>query len=101
MAENILSEFPAADGTRPVTERDARICRERGHAVHTSDGIPTGFCARCGDPFDGNVSKVSATVTVAGPPEFRPGMGVVILDSDSDGVPQRRFGIVREVYPRT
>lgn len=41
-------DFPALNGG-VVTERHARICRERGHATHTVDGVDRGSCPRCGD----------------------------------------------------
>lgn len=31
-----------------VTERHARVCRERGHAEHRVNGVLTGTCPRCG-----------------------------------------------------
>lgn len=40
--------YPAASG-ETVTERDARTCRDNGHAGWTKDGVDTGLCARCGD----------------------------------------------------
>ena len=44
----IESAFPALTGG-VVTERHARICRERGHARHDVDGVPQDRCPRCGD----------------------------------------------------
>lgn len=40
--------YPALTG-EVVTERHARICRERGHATHTVDGVDQGSCPRCGE----------------------------------------------------
>lgn len=42
------ARYPALNGG-VVTERHARICRERGHALWTLDGKDTGICPRCGD----------------------------------------------------
>lgn len=44
----VEAQFPALVGG-VVTERHARVCRERGHARHTVDGTDTGLCPRCGD----------------------------------------------------
>lgn len=45
---NVLLDYPAIEG-RVVTEGHARICRERGHAVHTQSGVVALHCPRCGD----------------------------------------------------
>lgn len=45
---NALLDYPAFEG-RVVTERHARICRERGHAVCTQEGVMALHCPRCGD----------------------------------------------------
>lgn len=42
------ARYPALIGG-VVTERHARTCRERGHAVWTVDGTDTGRCPRCGE----------------------------------------------------
>jgi hypothetical protein len=44
----IESKFPVLVGG-VVTERHARICRERGHAQHVVDGVVMERCPRCGD----------------------------------------------------
>jgi hypothetical protein len=41
-------DFPMLRGA-PVTEAHARICRERGHAVHSINGVASDRCPRCGD----------------------------------------------------
>lgn len=45
---NFALDMAALNGT-PVTEAHAKVCRERGHATHTVDGVDQGFCPRCGD----------------------------------------------------
>lgn len=40
--------FPALYG-EPVTEWHANLCRERGHASHTVDGVASLSCPRCGE----------------------------------------------------
>ncbi len=42
------NDFAALEG-RTVTEAHATICRERGHATYTKDGVPSTSCPRCGD----------------------------------------------------
>lgn len=42
------SNYPALSGD-VVTEGHARICRERGHATHTVNGVESGRCPRCGE----------------------------------------------------
>lgn len=44
-------DFPALNG-QPVTEAHAQVCRERGHATHTVDGVDSGTCPRCGEVLD-------------------------------------------------
>jgi hypothetical protein len=48
-----MADFPALTG-EVVTERHARICRERGHARHTieirpGERVNSDRCPRCGD----------------------------------------------------
>ena len=52
-----MSKFPALEGD-VVTEAHARICRERGHAFHTIDGVDTGCCPRCGVVTENTLPRV-------------------------------------------
>ena len=60
--------FPALTGD-VVTERHARICRERGHATHTVDGVDSGICPRCGDVKRAALIDARDTITLSHTPE--------------------------------
>lgn len=40
--------FPAVSG-EVVTEAHVKICKERGHASYSKNGVEADFCPRCGD----------------------------------------------------
>lgn len=58
-----MIEYPALNG-EVVTEAHARICRERGHATYTQDGIESDFCPRCGVRKLIDATKTAAAVLV-------------------------------------
>jgi hypothetical protein len=56
----MMIDFPALN-SETVTERHARICRERGHASHVVDGVVQTNCPRCGENTEAEVPESNAT----------------------------------------
>lgn len=50
--------FPAVTPGAVVTEADAKVCVERGHAAHIVDGVESDLCPRCGE------TKTPATTVI-------------------------------------
>jgi hypothetical protein len=61
MTHSFLLTMPALTGD-VVTERHTAVCRTRGHATHTVNGVDSGACPRCG-ATKRPVSLVKAYVT--------------------------------------
>lgn len=48
---NVALSYPALNG-EVVTEAHAAYCVDKGHAVHTVDGVEQAMCPRCGELRD-------------------------------------------------
>lgn len=86
-----ISDFPAADG-QPVTERHARVCRERGHATHIKNGQGTGVCPRCGEVTTSESEQEAARLGYASAQDYfnAPGRAdlVTATEAAADSTPQ-------------
>ncbi len=47
----VPTDFPALTG-EVVTEAHSKICKTRGHANYSKNGVQADFCPRCGDMLD-------------------------------------------------